>query len=494
MGALRVAVAVLLFAGAAWTARAQDTGQSVLGALLEARALRGARVGVAVADLVSGRVLLESDSKRPLVPASNQKILTSAAALLFWGPTYRFETLLVAGEALGEDGRLEGPLWVVGSGDPSLVSETLWKMAEELRLAGLREVPAGLAVDAEYFDTRTTHGDWEPISSRAYHARTAAFAANYSSFRIDVVAADRLGDRAVVYVAPDVGYFRLRSNVPTTARRGPLRLGLARLPDGSGETVSLSGAMAAGSEPKTFWRSVQLPTRYAASLLRRQLDAQGVRVAESLQIVAAPEDAVELVRFRGDSLSQIVRRLNKYSNNFIAEQLVKALGADWTGGRGSWPSGTQAVHQVLDQRGLLDPGTIIADGSGLSPRNRVSPATLVRVIRAVSDDFAAGPEFLASLPLGGLDGTLEDRMEDPRVAVRGKTGHLNHVSALSGVLSTATGRRLAFAVIVNGGRGGREAVDDAIDSFVSGLAQLEWDDSAPGSNQPLAEAGGALRD
>ena len=169
-------------------------------------------------------------------------------------------------------------------------------------------------------------------------------------------------------------------------------------------------------------------------------------------------------------MAEIVRLLNKFSNNFIAEQLLKGLGAERSGQPGSWENGTRALREMLTEQDLLGRGAVIADGSGLSPRNRISPRSLVQIIQAAARDFDSGPEFLASLPHGGLDGTLEDRIKDG-AQVRAKTGHLRHVAALSGVVRSSTGRRLAFSVLVNGGRGGRVAVDDAIDAFVSEIAQ-----------------------
>ena len=469
-GALALALPLVLMA---LPVRA-ESAHAALEQLLHAPALRGARVGVAVADLDNGDVLLERASARPMVPASNQKLLVAAAALLHWGPAHRFVTRVLVERPAGAGGVLDGPLWLVGSGDPSLLSESLWKLAEELRLRGVREIRGGIAVDASYFDGRRTHGDWEPLSSRAYHAPTSAFAANYSSFRIDVSAANQTGGLASVSLAPNVGYFRVRSDARTIATDAPLQVELAPLPDGSGETVRVRGAIARDGEPKTYWRAVSQPERYAVAILASQLRTQGIRVSGAVRFASAPEDAHELLRFEGEPVGQIVQRLNKFSNNFIAEQLTKLLGAERVGVPGTWESGTRAVRELLRERDLIDEGTVVADGSGLSPRNRVSPASLVRVILAAARDLESGPEFLASLPLGGLDGTLEDRMGDARITLRGKTGHLRRVSALSGVMMAREGRRLAFSVMINGGRGGREAVDVAIDDFVAALAVADF--------------------
>ncbi len=116
---------------------------------------------------------------------------------------------------------------------------------------------------------------------------------------------------------------------------------------------------------------------------------------------------------------------------------------------------------------------MVVDGSGLSPRNRISAATLVEIIRSASSRFGSGPEFLASLPLGGLDGTLEDRMEAGDVPVRAKTGHLRRVASLSGLVPTPSGQ-VVFSVLINGARGSDAEVDVALDGFIQKLVRAEF--------------------
>ena len=220
MGAVSILAAALVLAVGLAPAAVRAGAEAELDDLLRSRAVRGARVGVAVVDLETGDTLLAREAGRPMVPASNQKLLIAAGSLLHWGPTHRFETRVLAESAPDAEGVVEGPLWIVGSGDPSLVSERLWKLAEELQVMGLREVRGGLAIDASYFDAHRTHPDWEPLSDRAYHARTSGFAANYSSFRIDVASGRDIGSPALVAVAPNVDYFRVRAKAPTIARHG----------------------------------------------------------------------------------------------------------------------------------------------------------------------------------------------------------------------------------------------------------------------------------
>jgi D-alanyl-D-alanine carboxypeptidase/D-alanyl-D-alanine-endopeptidase (penicillin-binding protein 4) len=459
------AAAALLAAGGA---SAADPG-AALERLLRDRALRGARIGVAVERMSDGARVLAHEAQAPLVPASNQKLLVAAAALSRLGPEHRIETPVWTDGELDAQGVLNGALWVEGRGDPGLVSEELWRLAEAIRLRGVREVRGGIGVDASWFDGARLHPDWEPTSARAYEAPTSAFAANYSSFRVEVEPGTTPGAPGRARVAPRVDYLALGAEVATLDRPGALAILIEPLPAGGGERVRVRGAIGRDAQPKTYWRAVAYPERYAASVLAAQLAAQGVRVVGGVRLGARPPDARELLRHRGERLDALVARMNKWSNNFVAEQLCKLLGAEAFGPPGDWEKGTRAVREALVALGIDDRSLVIADGSGLSARNRVTAAALVALVRAAGASFAWGPEFLASLPLGGRDGTLEDRMQGEAPVVRAKTGHLRHAASLSGVALARDGERLAFSVIVNGARGGWEDVDAAIDAFVAAL-------------------------
>ena len=484
---LAVSAVLAAVLGLAPAVGASELGEAALRELLASRALRGARIGLAVERLTTGERLLERDPERGLVPASNQKVIVAAAALAEWGPAHRFETPVYTHGAIDADGVLDGALWVEGRGDPSLVSETLWKLAEEISLRGITEVRGGLGIDSTYFDGARIHPDWEPVSARSYHAPTGAFAANYSSFRIEVFGGPRLGAPVTVRIAPGLSYFRVRADARTAIGGGDLSVERSPAADGQGELVHVQGAFPLGAESKSYWRSVALPEPYAAALLRTQLAAQGIRVSGPVRIGRVPDDARELLRFEGERVDTLVHRLNKYSNNFIAEQLTKLLGAERFGAPGSWENGLRALRDYLDAIGVSTRRVVIADGSGLSARNRVSPAVLVRVIREAALRFGSGPEFLASLPLGGRDGTLEDRMNGDVSGVRGKTGHLRHVSSLSGVLSDASGEILVFSVLVNGARGDALEVDEAIDAFVVALRAPDPTDELDSRTQSSLE-------
>lgn len=452
--------------------------------------LSRARVAVLVERESDGEVIFALTPDRPLIPASNVKILTAIAALDAFGPTHRFETVIASPAPPNSDGEVSA-LWVTGGGDPSMTSEEWWRLAADLRKQGIRRVTGPLVLDDRAFDAVRWHQSWGATSSRAYHAPVGALNANYGSFSVTVTPGANVGDPVRVTVDPPVPYLKIR-NAALTGQRGT-RSGLVvdrRLVGGS-EVVDVTGEVPAGRASKVYHRSVLDPTGYAGAVLRMQLAAVGIEVdgptltasAGGQAATGAPADH-ELLRFEGRQLADIVRLFVKYSNNTIAESLVKALGAQ-SGARGSWTSGTPEMRRRLLQLGLDPGGFDLVDGSGLSYENKVSPRTLVGALRLARASFRFGPELISALPIAGRDGTLSKRAEGADEGVRAKTGLLNRITALSGFASMPDGERAVFSILVNGYPGTDEAAMDAVDRFVTELVTAPIP-AAPAAAEPVA--------
>jgi len=202
-------------------------------------------------------------------------------------------------------------------------------------------------------------------------------------------------------------------------------------------------------------------------VLRLQLAANGVRIAGVTRRGAVPDTASELLAYReGRDLAETIRLMLKYSNNMIAECLVKAMGSTASGRRGTWKNGIAALRRHLRALGLDLRGAVVLDGSGLAPGNRLSPRMLVSALRLARSSFAFGPEFLSALPIAARDGTLKNRGAEVAGAVRAKTGLLDGVSALSGYARRTDRAELVFSVLVNGYRGSDGEAMKALDRFL----------------------------
>jgi len=435
-----------------------------LEAALEGKALRGARVAALVADEASGRVLFERNAGEALAPASNQKVLTALAALATFGPGYRFRTDVLATQAIDEQGSVP-ELVVRGGGDPALTSEEIWRIAADLRRSGLREVRGGLVLDDSAFDAERWNTAWGPPETRAYYAPVAALSANYGAFAVEVRPAADGGGAAFVALDPAIPFLSLQ-NGATTGR--PANLSITRSSLEGGEKVVVSGRV---GDAQTYYRSVADGVRYAGALLRAQLEANGVRVLGGERLGPTPSGAVPLLEHEGLPLAEIVRRLMKFSNNHIAEMLVKAMGRAATGQPGSWANGLAAMRERLEQLGVDLSSARLLDGSGLARDNRVSPRTLVGALRAGARSFAFGPEMVGALPLSGTDGTLARRNAGPAGAVRAKTGLLNGVTGLSGYAQRPDGSRVVFSVLANGYRCSDAEAMAAMDAFARSLTE-----------------------
>jgi D-alanyl-D-alanine carboxypeptidase/D-alanyl-D-alanine-endopeptidase (penicillin-binding protein 4) len=465
-------LSLLLAAGPAATEPRSSALERALDRTLASRALRGARI-VALAEGADGRQLYARDPDLALIPASNAKVLTTLAAMASFGPTHRFETLLLADAPPDDQGAI-GTLVLRGGGDPVINNEDWWQIADELHRLGLRRVRGDLVLDDSLFDRQRWHPSWGRTGARAYHAPVGALNANYGAFSVLLRPAVKVGEPIRVDVVPPVGHLAVVNRALTQRARARTRLSVDRRAGPDGELVLVSGAAGADAGPVRLNRSVLDPTRYAGSVLRWQLEEHGIAVDGAVRVGEAPEATEELLRHRGRTLAEIVRLCMKYSNNQIAEALVKQLGISG-GGTGSWQSGGQEMRRVLDELGV-DPETYaLVDGSGLSYENKATPRAFVQALRAGEASFDFGPEWIASMPLANLDGTLADRASGATGSVRAKTGTLTRVTALSGYAQLASGERARFSILVNGYKSGDRAAMNAVDDFVTALATTRLD-------------------
>ncbi|MDX2169133.1 MAG: D-alanyl-D-alanine carboxypeptidase/D-alanyl-D-alanine-endopeptidase [Deltaproteobacteria bacterium] len=428
---------------------------------------RGATIGALVIDATDGQVLFERNPATPLAPASNQKILTALAAFATWGPAHRFTTGVLADAPIGSDGSV-GTLIVRGGGDPALTSEELWRLAADLRRLGLRHVRGDLLLDDTYFDAEQWNPAWGEGTARAYHASVSALTANYGAFAVEIAPPPRPGGKPRVNVDPPTPFFQLEDRVRVG---GDAPLAVERRANGDGERVTVGGSIRPGGDAVEVPRSVTDPVRYFGAVLRMQLAALGIQVDGATRVAATPSGSLELLSFTGRPLAEIAGLLMKYSNNNIAEMLVKGLGAQAGNSAGSWPSGLAVVRQQLAAQGVDQSGVTLVDGSGLAASNRVTARALVDALRAARASFRFGPEFVAALPIAGRDGTLKQRAAAAADAARAKTGLINGVATLSGYAHTRSHGDVVFALLNNGADAGAQPAIDANDAFLEALVR-----------------------
>ncbi len=424
--------------------------QEKLGGLLQDSCLTGARVGVHVLSLDNEEVLYDRRGEELFVPASNVKLFVSAAALRFLESDYVFKTDLHSDTSLSE-GTLEGNLYLKGFGDPSLVSEELSKLVTSLRALGLRKVRENLVIDASYFSSPPSPPP-SPTKTRAYLAPHGAASLNFNAVAVYAEPGASPGQPPRVVLEPASPYFELLNRAKTVrgGKRKTLRVRREAL-SGS-DRIIVEGNLPSGSPRELIWVSISNPAFYLGHTFVEFLQRGGISVEGEVRLGPVPPEAGLLFQHRSKSLASILWDMNKWSNNFMAQQILHVLGAEAGDPPGTVEKGVAVVESYLKRLGVSGENFEMADGSGLSRENRLSPGQLVKVLQDMYGDFRYRSEFVSSLSVMGVDGSTRDRLEDTRGErrVRVKTGSLKGVDTLSGYAVTGEGEVLAFSILMNG--------------------------------------------
>ncbi|HYE02617.1 MAG TPA: D-alanyl-D-alanine carboxypeptidase/D-alanyl-D-alanine-endopeptidase [Phycisphaerales bacterium] len=453
-GALVAALALLLLAPAAL---AQSLEREITNLMARSK-LGTARVGVCVIDAQSGRTLAGIRESEPFIPASNMKLLTSGAAVRALGGDFEFRTRF----------ELSGSTLIVrGGGDPGFADPFLLdemglgldafvgRVVDAVRQAGAAGI-TGLVIDDRVFDREYVHPSWPADQlSEWYCAQVSGLNFHANVLLLYAAPAARAGDQPLLRTQPPTGPWLTIANRARTVTTETSGLWAERTPAGNAFTVR-------GNVRAAFEKPVRVCLHEGSllfgRLLAEKLRAAGLagaagapacRLAEPDELIAEGR-VIAIVR---TPLERVLRRCNADSHNLYAESLLKSLGHALTGQPGSFVGGAAAIRMQLRDR--LGPeaaaATIIADGSGMSRQNRVTPAVLARWLVDMAAEPAGGALFVESLAAAG-EGTLEQRFRKSRLAcqVRAKSGYISGVRCLSGyVTDPSTGRRAAFAILVN---------------------------------------------
>lgn len=417
--------------------------------ILTRPALLRARVGVHVVAVDTGEVVFSHEGEELLNPASNVKLFTSAAALARLGPEYRFATEFACIE-MPKKGVCP-KLYIRGRGDPSLYTERIYGIAGELVHRGLKGI-GDIVVDDTYFDGEREGPGWEQErSDKPYMAPAGALSINHNAVAIYVSPGEADKAKARVELEPMSDYLVLANSVLTVPRRSRRRVEPSSYPQGDKQRIVVGGRLPAGRETLIFYKKIDNPPMYAGETFKTIFKERGIPVKGKVKLGTMPEDTVSLYTSYSPALAEIVRELNKVSNNFVAEQLLKATGAEMRGPPGTWAKGVSAVEEYLAEIGIPKGSFVMKNGSGLNDTNRFSPAQITRLLSAVELQSGFFPEFSSSLGIAGRDGTIRSRMEGSPAAgrLRGKTGTLENVTALSGYVRTASGHNYAYSILVN---------------------------------------------
>jgi len=443
--------------------------------------------GIVVADRDSGETVYELNADHFFMPASNAKLFTTALTLSTLGGNYQFRTTLESASRLDADGKLAGDLVLVGRGDPDLsnrkfpyqlkserdgpVEKILSQMADAAVAKGLKEVDGDLVADDSYFPYDPYPEGWN-IGDMffEYGAPVSAIAFNDNTVSIQVQAGAQAGDPAILGIQPGAAAESFTNQITTGPPGGNPYFSVARQPGPN--FLSLRGTIPLGHAPADLDLAMIAPAETAGLALKQLLEQRGVRVTGNVRAVHAPPpetsdntgnappppppapsaagpNAFVLAEHLSPPLIESIRLTNKISHNLHAELLLRTVAREKTG-FGSAEAGLKLGQEFLKAAGVIDGDVVLTDGSGLARDDLVTPRAVVALLRYAAHQ-SWGAEWMSTLPIAGVDGTLESRMKQISgpAAMEAKTGSFEHVHSLSGYVTTLRGENLAFSIFAN---------------------------------------------
>ena len=443
----RLQAACILFV-LAIAARAQELPPAVADALQRAQIPQSA-VGVHVQEIASATVMLGLNDAQPFNPASTMKLVTSNAALEILGPTFSWKTqAFIDGVQHGDV--LQGDLIIKGSGDPKLVLENFWMFLRRIRSRGIREIRGNLLLDRSVFEERpfdAAQFDGDPL--KPYNVGPDALLLNYKSLSFRFTPDEARG-LVHVSVDPPLAAFLLYAPKISSGDCGDWRVKLNAAIDSYG--ARFNGTYPAGCGER-FWHVHPYPlshTKYFDLAFRRFWAELGGTLKGETRSGTLPPTARLVAEWDSASLSEVIRDINKFSNNVMARQLLLTIAYQVNKLPANPEQGAAIVRAWLAAKGIDAPELSIENGSGLSRTERIAPSTMGKLLAATFRSPTM-PEFMASLPLVGYDGTMRQRLNGQTVAGKAhiKTGLLNDVRNIAGYVLAASGRRYVVVCMIN---------------------------------------------
>lgn len=463
---------------------------------LSAPEVRRGQVGIKVVSLDTGQVIFEENAEKYFMPASNMKNFTVATAIEKLTPDYRYVTAVYAAAKPDGEGTVAGPIRIAGRGDVSFSysfddgdrNKGIDRLADALIASGVKRIDGDIIADETYFTGSALPNGWEWDDLQFYYgAEVSALPINDNVVSLSVTPGPA-GYSCSVKMNPAHLVMRVVNKCMTTAAGTPRTLRIHKPLDQN--VIEISGDLPIGNNGFSGNVSVSRPAVMFAELLKERLVEKGVSIAgrgiaiNSKNLIPAGS-TVEIAKVESPPLALIAAKTMKPSQNMYTETLLWTLGEE-VGRRSASPEdkraltadssdlGRAVVKEFLKSIGVAEDAVLQSDGSGLSRHNLVTPASIVQVYTYMAKQSKFSQAWRDSLTIGGVDGTLQNRFKGTRgqANVRGKTGTINQVSALSGYLTTASGENLAFSVLVNGVPEGRMRVG-LIDEIVLMLVNYD---------------------
>ncbi|MBC7713214.1 MAG: D-alanyl-D-alanine carboxypeptidase/D-alanyl-D-alanine-endopeptidase [Rhizobacter sp.] len=424
-----------------------------------------------------GKKILDVNAEKLMIPASLTKIVTGGAILTKIPLNKKFVTELWS-KAPIENENLKGSLCFKGGGDPSFVSEKMWYLVNEFTRTGIKNIEGDLVIDGSRFDNEIFDSGRESTRvDRAFDAPISAVSFNWNSVNI-YIRPGVAGGPAKVFLDPVNDYLELVNQTKTVEKSGVKSIEATRVKNGDKDRVVVSGSLSANGNEVVIYKSISNPVLWTGSHLKQFLSERGVTVKGKVVAGECEAESKVLATNNSKNLNEIASDMLKFSNNFVAEMLVKNLAADDMvtnpkGKNASMKDGIEGIRSYLDKLGFARKDYVLENVSGLTRGNRFTPKQLATVLVNIKNDFLIFPEFLSGLPIAGVDGTMKNRLKgDANIMVRAKTGYLDGVVGLAGYVGRKNKSPLIFTFIFNGGYEQGMAARPLFDDIINELERL----------------------
>jgi serine-type D-Ala-D-Ala carboxypeptidase/endopeptidase (penicillin-binding protein 4) len=458
--------------------------------LLDAVPVSQGEWGLLIVDAASGEVLYEKNAASYFVPASNMKLLTTALALDKLGLNYRFRTTVETDGELSPSGQLTGNLILVGRGDPNLSNrkfpfdikeefdgppdKVLAELADQIAARGVKEISGAIVGDDSYFPRERYPGGWE-IDDMVweYGAAISAIVVDDNTVSLTLTPGEKSGDSVAALLEPATPDFIVKNEVVTSGAKERADLRLTREP--GAQTVLVTGSLPAKSSPRKLVLAIEEPAQHAASLLAQLLVDRGVKFNGKIRALHDPDPAESsrtvLAQHVSLPLGDTVRLVNKISQNLHTEVLLRTSARQ----QGRWVTPEDLLkfpQEFYLRAGIAEDDVVQTDGSGLSRHDLVTPRALVALL-----EFAQKqpwfPAYYASLPIAGVDGTLNEHMKNSvgTGRIHAKTGSVSHVRTLSGYADPPGARRLIFSFLSNNQGGKNHETHDTLEGLCEAMME-----------------------
>ena len=415
--------------------------------------LPNAQVGVMVIDADTGKPLFNYDGNKSFTPASTMKLFSGAAALKYLGGDYRYDTTASINRLQLKNGVLQGNLYIRFSGDPSLTTQNLQQIIAGVRQYGITTIEGNVIVDASRFQAPNHAPGWSNDTINwAYSAPITSVILDGNIFTVKFIPSKTIGQPVIVEAGKNMQFMQIQSTLKTVTYAQSMHDCSLVMDIDNQNTLHLAGCwpMSLGG-----WKAMAVPNPVllAEKVIQQSLYQQHINVNGQILLGKQPLNLYEVYDHQSAPLYQLLKHMLKKSDNIYAGSVTKTLGSA-TVGQGTFQQGVNAIKQILGPMAHVNFGnTVISDGSGQSHYDLITPQQFTQLLFAIYHTPALQTNFMEALPIAGIDGTLKFRMGNDKALVgkvHAKTGSMKGISTLAGYLTTASGHKVIFAIMVNG--------------------------------------------